>query len=325
MKYIIPFICLFASITTVSGQDLREDQTFFNKKANSFQAWMDLQGIGKYLKVRELDIKEDQLALYLEFPYQDLDSIISAWDLIKTRTESQSQLSLEEQLFYKFTLFMELRQTRGNIQIYDTYDLREEPLFFRGIYFDSDSGKVLVQSNDPKSQIVYIDLPGNDVEGANGTRTIVDQPASKAALFDKILAFAENEYEDNNSCSNRDPHVQTLENENHLHFRVKDLCRVILDDYNSSGPVCQLMDFFGFDCDNTTREMLDILISYDQRTGYSGGTLEINITGKFGSGYYSQVARGAYQDMEGDPRFLSYIEDYARTFKLRLQKYLQQH
>ena len=74
-----------------------------------------------------MDIQEKELSLYLSFPFSNMDSIISVWNITKNNFEQDASLSLEQQLFYKAVNLMEVRQSSISVQIYDTYDLREEP------------------------------------------------------------------------------------------------------------------------------------------------------------------------------------------------------
>lgn len=303
--------------------NLKSDADFFYLQKRYYQTWLDREGIGAHLQVREMEIGDNQLAVYLEFPYQNLDSMVNAYDQLKATAEQGSPLTFEEQLFYKLALMMEVKQTALNIQIYDTYDLRKEPLFFRGIYFDREAGKVLVQTSDPKSQIEEIYIPVRRAGGAGGNQATLDRRFEKGSLFQQIEAFSRNKYEVNyrlnDDCSDRKPQLVLLENEQHLHFRVYDLCLEVLRDETNSIP-CQLIDALGFECSDITREFLDFVISYEETL--QGVKLTIKLDGKFGSGFYDQVSRGAYHNMELEPRFKSYIEEYADRFKLELKRYL---
>lgn len=45
---------------------------------------------------------------------------------------------------------MGLGEDEAVIEIYDTYDMVKEPLFFRGIYFDKN--RIQVEENNPKGE-----------------------------------------------------------------------------------------------------------------------------------------------------------------------------
>lgn len=144
--------CLLAfSFATAQVEGLVKDAGFFNQQKDTYQRWLDHSGLGEVLHVEELKVEEERLSLYLGFPYSDIDSIVRAWEALKREFEMESPLSLEQQLFYKAVNLMEVRQSLVDVQVYDTYDLRREPLFFRGIYFDE--GRVKVEESNPRAKI----------------------------------------------------------------------------------------------------------------------------------------------------------------------------
>lgn len=312
-------ICL-GSFSIMYAQGLKEEAAFFHRQADVYQSWLDSRGMGKYLNVRELDIQENEVALYLEFPFQDTDSIVRTWDKLKALAEKDNGLSLEEQLFYKMVFFMELRQGAANVQLYDTYDLRKEPLFFRGIYFDVDQQKVLVESSDPKSQIEEINIPVSYLKPQAGQQGETVGITKREELFNKIESYAKAKYTQK-TCESRTPKFEPIVNNKELRFRVVDLCRVVLKD-NTSGSICSILNSLGFSCDNSVREMLEFTFSIKEQ-GTSQATLHILIDGKFGSGYFREVSRGAYQEMEKEPRFESYIEEFSDNFASDLVRYLK--
>lgn len=323
MKKSILIIILLTSIFSLAlaqSEDLREDIVYFQKQSKLYQTWLEREGIGQHLGVKEIDVKKDQFALFLEFKYQDLDSIINAWEQIKGTFEDKSNLSLEQQLFYKLTLMMELRQSVANILIYDTYDLKEEPLFYRWIKFDSDSGRVIVKSSAPKSEKRYINIPLKPAMGSHsGARLSIDHEGSKKVLFEKIVKYAEKEII-GKECRERYPELKILEDEEVLRFRVQDLCREVLVE-ESQSLLCQVARRCGFKCNDITREMLVFTITY--QPSVNGARLEIDIDGLFGSGFYSKVERGAYKSMDLDPRFKPYLVEYADDIKRQLKKSLK--
>ncbi|MEM7512281.1 MAG: hypothetical protein AAF388_15200 [Bacteroidota bacterium] len=240
---------------------------------------------------------------------------------MKALSEEGNGLTLEEQLFYKMLFFMELRQGAANVQIYDTYDLRKEPLFFRGIYFSTEEEKVLVESSNPKSQTQEIQIPIAGIKQQTGHAGKAIEEIDKNKLFLYIENFAKAKYLVN-TCENRNPMYESRINGEVLKIKVLDLCRVVLVD-NTSGPICSILNSIGYACNTSVREMLDFTISVEQKEGTKEAILHMEINGKFGSGYYSEVGRGAYQEMELEPRFKEHIIDYAELFASDLAKYLR--
>ncbi len=139
---IVFFLCFVSVPVNAQIEDLTKDSEFFEKQKLEYQRWLDHSGLGSILQVHAIEVKPQQLSLYLAFPYEDIDSIMVAWRELKTAFEKEQALTLEQELFYKMVHLMEVRQSLANVQIYDTYDLRKEPLFSRAIYFENDSVKV---------------------------------------------------------------------------------------------------------------------------------------------------------------------------------------
>lgn len=65
--------------------------------------------------------------------------------------------------------------------------------------------------------------------------------------------------------------------------------------------------------------MLRFTISYEETL--DGFRIRIELDGKYGSGFYNNVRRGGYIDMEVD--FDEYLEDYSDEFSTTLQSVLK--
>jgi hypothetical protein len=192
------FLCLglmsLASTSHAQIEDLTQDEAFFREQLQTYQRWLDDAGLGQYLQVHDLEVKEDELNLYLALPFRDIDSIIIAYESLKADFEAISPLTLEQQLFYKATTLMEVRQSLVTVQLYDTYDLRNEPLFFRGIYFAD--GVVKVSSSDPRDKrrsITLNPLPISD--GKAPSMEAFRARYSRERVYDCIYEFARQRFE----------------------------------------------------------------------------------------------------------------------------------
>jgi hypothetical protein len=308
MRYIVLFFiplfpcCVFAQI-----EDLTQDRTFFQDRQTLYQQWLDHSGLGQVLKVEDIKVEPEELSLYLAFQTEDVDSSMIAWKALKQTYEADFPISLEQQLFYKMVSLMEVRQSIANIQIYDTYDLKVEPLFFVGIYFDA--GEVTVESSGHKSKNRDIEFTVEELsKRMNLSAEEVEKRFTKEYVFDTILAYSRKKFAAM-QCENRQPNLRLLENRQTLRFEVSNLCREVLTD--AANPLlCRLLDRFGKDCNWVKREKLDFTISYTPtRDGFNIGVI---IDGKYGSGYYETVQRGGYMSMEID--FDEYLEVYADAF-----------
>lgn len=294
--------------------DLTQDRAFFEQQAQRYQRWLDHSGLGDVLRVRELSVRPDHLSLYLEMPFGDIDSVVVAWDSLKKHFDRHHAISLEQQLFYKLAQLMEVRQDLVDVQLYDTYDLRREPLFMRGIYFEA--GQVQVEQSTPRSKTRHILLKPDTEAGKAASVLALQQACTQAALFEQVLAFAEARYT-TQPCKGATPTVTVLESESVLRFEVVNLCREVLID-EAQPTLCSILRTFGYPCDWAKRELLTFTVAC--RNTAEGIEMSIIIDGKYGSGFYEQVRRGAYLDMEID--FDDYLERYADTFRESLKRQL---
>ena len=315
MKKIVLFF-LFLSPLLVSGQveDLTKDLPFFTGQMDNYQRWLDQSGLGDLLEVEDIKVEPEHLSLYLSFPFEDIDAVMTAWESLKDGFESNSPLTLEQALFYKLIHFMEIRQSMADVQIYDTYNLKNEPLFMRAIYFAE--GQVKVERSSPRSKTRHIVLKPDPNGGKSASVMAFQQACSQAVLFEQVLAYAEARYEAS-PCKGTTPTVTVLESENVLRFEVTNLCREVLID-EAQPTLCSVLQTFGYPCDWAKRELLTFTVAC--RPINEGVELSIEIDGKYGSGLYERVRRGAYLSMELD--FDDYLERYADTFRESLKRNL---
>lgn len=321
MKRYLPLLLLAVGVlgrlTAQPGlvNDLTQDKAFFERQSEIYQRWLDKAGLGNVLYVKDVQVEPKSVSLYLAFQYAKLDSIVSAWDQLENAFQQEGGLSLEQTLFYKWVNLIEVRQGLANVQVYDTYDLRREPLFFRGIYFED--GRVQIETSDPKSKTVEFLIPlasglgKGDAQGQLPAR-------SRQELFDKTLAFAQERFQQTN-CPQRYPEVHILENDQVLRFEVTDLCREVLID-EAQPFLCSVLKGAGIsDCNWVKRELLTFTMACSPAGNQLKVTLDID--GKYGSGLYEHVRRGGYLSMEID--FDEYLERYAQTFKEDLKRHLR--
>ncbi len=311
-------IFLLFSVTTLSfsqTDDFTKDSIFFNNQAKRYQTWLNHSGIGKKLQVKGIDLQAQKISLYLSFPFNDTDSVTMAWRQLKREFERESPVKIEEKLFYQMVHMMGINQDMGNIQLYDVYDLRLEPCFFQGIYFESEAVKI--DSFKCRSKSSEIKFEASDfTDMKRSARGEVFKIMSKKEAFDRIYSFANN-YFSTKICKQNKPRIRLLESKRYLRFEVIDLCRIVLTD-ESQPTLCRILRTFGHNCDWVKREMLNFTFTYE--TIDDGFLLTCNIEGKYGSGHYDTVKRGGYIDMEID--FDEYLEAYAEEFKELLRKAL---
>ena len=333
LRLFLPILLFHFFTVSISAQnDLRNDNQFFQAQKETYQNWLDHSGLGKMLRVQEVDVHPDELALYLTFPFSDADSVTMAWWQLKKEFEQHSDLTLEQQLFYKMTHIMELRQGLGNVQLFDTYDTRIEPCFYRGIYFEKEEGEVKVDSSGCMSKIREIDFDPSDFNhlrkiasldwksGEIGNRSLtpeeVRQRYPKQVVFDIIASYAHKRFEPQ-VCEERYPKVHILESKKLLRLEVSDLCKIVINGENPT--LCRILKALGKACNWAKREKLIFTFTY--KDSPEGFVLNCTIDGLVGSGYYNEVRRGGYINMEED--FDAELEHYADVFKEEIRKVLK--
>ena len=306
---------LVLSVASAQPEDLRQDTDFFNRQKETYQRWLGRSGLGNVLKVESIDVKEQRLSIYLGFPYDDIDSIVRTWEVLKREFEAERPITLEQQLFYKAVNLMEVRQSLVDVQIYDTYDLRKEPLFFRGIYFED--GQVKVEESNPKSKVKEVRISPANINGMKGlSEAQFRQAFSRESVYERVLGYARKRY-GSTGCEQRSPKVRLLENETVLRFEVEDLCREVLTDEANPLLARILNSCCGQDYNWVKRELLSFLVTHRELPGGQGFQLTIEVDGKYGSGIYEKVQRGGYLSMEVD--FDDYLERYADSFREELK------
>ena len=312
---LLPYLFLFLSLSLqAQREDLTKDRAFFLKQDTVYQQWLDYSGLGKTLRVKDVEVKSEQVSLYLAFPNENADSVTAAWAQLKQDyARLNTGLSLEQALFYKMLHLMELRQSVANVQLYDTYDTRKEPCFYRGIYVKD--GALRVDSSGCKSKRLDIYVSPNDLRAAKKpSKAAFQKQYTQQYVFEKIHQYAKQRYE-KETCYGRHPMVSPPQyDENRMRFEVTDLCKEVLK--NASNPtLCTFLNKYVKPCNWITREKLTFTFTYQEKDG--AFQLKCELEGKVGSGYYEEVGRGGYLEMEID--FDGYLSDYADKLQYELK------
>ncbi|WP_020569754.1 caspase family protein [Neolewinella persica] len=131
--------------------DLRVYKDTFEMQTLALQQWLSTTGIGKILRVRELDVEEKGLSVYLEFITNDLALQVASWRILNEYYETKLKEDVENTLLEQTSRYMRVRKDLLNVQLYNTYDLRKQPLFSRTIYYEN--SEVKIQESNPISPI----------------------------------------------------------------------------------------------------------------------------------------------------------------------------
>ncbi len=356
--YIMWVLAIVALPAMGQIEDLTRDASFFQQQTRVYQKWLDHSGMGSLLRVREVGVSPNRLTLYLEFTQTDVSAAVQAWWQLKSSFDSQQPISLEQQLFYKMTALMEVEQHQADIQLFDSYSPQRGPLFYRRVYFNfghvqvEESNPLIkapYQGYGPTNlqglrtgehmQVSLAEIRAAENQRANdqvyaitqmkrvervlplqaGNMSVEDfhRVFTSDRVYNMIYEYAEARYEVQ-TCYNRFPEVELLENGELLRFEVIDLCKEVLIDERENGIICSWLRRLGFPCNWIKRELLIFTIKYAPTS--TGINLNIEIDGKFGSGLYKNVRRGGYHSMEVD--FDDYLERYTAKFVVDLKKAL---
>lgn len=308
--------CLISYPLWSQVENLVEDEAFFLQQKAEYQRWLNQAGLGKYLRVQDMRVESERVRLYLGFYTAATDTIWSIWEQIKAAHDAQGALKLEEYLLFRMCNTMSLRQQAAVIEIYDTYDLSREPLFFRGIYYDG--GRVRVVEQNPRgAQLRHIMVQPSDIKiGNRRGRLDFSKQYTREYVFGQVLQFVQRKYAQS-PCDQRKPEIHLKPHDEYLRFDVSDLCREVIKDAQNP-TICRWLNLLGYSCNWTTRELLSFTFVYvPTQNGFS---LHLTLEGRVGSGFYKDVKRRGYMDMELD--FKQELEEYADAIALEIKKYL---
>jgi len=309
LKQTLIFFLLVYSSLSMCAQGLLQDTTFFERETQTYQAWLDNTNLGKVLQVYDIGISEKELSLYLVFNTEDSEQCWAQWEQLQLDSKQQKAIGLPQQLFYELITIMDVRQSIANIQIYDTYDLSQEPCFVVGIYFEDGGVKVIEEGC--KSKKADITIPPTQIEGKEASEQEFYKVLSRAFVFDSILSYSIQRYE-TQRYEDRPPKVVKLENGDVLRFRAEDLALEVLTDERQGWERYIGQDWI-------KRERLTITVTYKRTLG--GLKLGVDVDGKYGSGFFSDVGRDGYHLMDDD--FEEYLEDYANTLILEYARLIK--
>jgi len=285
--------------------DLTKDEDFFRSRIKLFQKWLDQSNLGLYLKVHDLSVEPQNLSVYLSFPFEATDSVSQTWKLLKSKFDKASMITLEQELFYRMVNIFEVPQKFASIQMYDTYDLRKEPLFFRGIRCNED-GEVLVEESNPKANInsSIIDIYFNYIK--NGIIQNLNSKYDQKPLYSKIQKCVQSYYSAKNSKQSPIK-VVVLENKNTLRLEITTLL-----DESSLEPLspllCKSLQTLDKDCNWAKHVVLSFIILYVNNT--SGAKIKVELVGKIGATDFAKSKRGDFINM--DIGFDNYLNLYAK-------------
>jgi len=330
--FIISCLSVYCQITYAQvgfqAEDLRADEPFFQQQLQQYQKWLDFSGFGQILKTQTLDVDSQKVYFYLTFRLSHPDSLIKAWQQLKNDFEAENNLTFEEHLFYRMTHLTETQANQAVLEIYDTYALDQKTHFSLSISGNTQGVKTefytlpqpitrgleestnQAQLNSPpswsllRSVVRPVEVAHADLSKCKRLSTTqVRDFLSKRNVYKQVLDYAEAKYKVKGAK------LLIVENGKNLRFEVINLRREVLTD--KANPIlARVLKYFGYDVNWVRRELLIFTIGF--RETPAGIVLQCEIQGKYGSGFYENVKRGGYIEME--PEFTNYLEHYADDF-----------
>lgn len=312
VHFLMSFLLLPIFIMAQPELNFQTDKTTFVEKSIEYDKWLKSSGLGKVLRVETVRVADSVLSLDLGFYTANGDSVTVLWNALKTDFEKQDRgVTLEEELFFKMVYFMEIKPTQGYVQLFNSYDTKNDLYicFYRGIKYEN--GKVTVESKGCKTQIQEFMVEAKDFSTMRSVaKEDFTKRNSKELVFERIKNYLQTRFT-KEQCAYRKPKIEWHDTNDDLWFTVTDLCKEVLTD-ETNPWWCSVLEPACQSCKNCTkREMLDMRIRYSETP--KGYRIHLTIDAKFGSGWYNEVKRGAYKNMELD--YKTYVERYASRFK----------
>ena len=310
---------LAALQASAQAPKLARDSAFFRQQVPEYQRWLDHTGLGRTLRIRECEA-DTLLKVYLQFQYNDPDSIQNAWETLKIETERRQPQSLEALLFFRALGCFDVDRDHLSLRIFDTYDLDKDYCFKRKIY--ALHGLLTVDSTSkcrgPKKDYVPIQ-PGDLAKVRPGQKTPpIAKRVTKAAVFEKTKTFLTSRYAAK-TCATRSVRTEfTIDapNLDDQELVVTNLCDEIIREEQPG--LCRALRYFGHDCNWKKNEKITIRLSY--RKNGDGFILDLSVEGRYGAGPYETEGRRGYHDMETD--FDAELSEYTKRLTRDLNQYL---
>lgn len=306
MRYLLVFLCFFGMGVVKAQYNLQSDSLFFKGQSGLYQKWLEKSGLGQVMEVNALEILPSRLLLTLSMTC--LPEVAWAeWEQLKIDYSHNNAISLEQELFYKLIHFMEVDQYQGIIRVLNVVNGVRNNCFFIEIKFDPNEKRVKFNTRYCKSKERRIEVEPHRLEGLNNMSfEEINKIYNRNSVFEAIFKYAQSRY-GRSKCEDRFPEVRELERGQLLRFVVVDLCKEVLKD-ESNPWICKVLQRFRYQCNWIKRERLEFTITFEQ-TAEEIIRIGVKVDGKYGSGYYDQVKRGGYHDMDLD--FDEYLVDYA--------------
>lgn len=283
-------IFLFAKTSFFAQGDLREDIDFFMVQIEEYKAWLEYAGLASVLRVDSLSINKSKLVMYLGSPYNDTynkdnpDSLMVAWEKLKTNFQAKNQKRLEEELFNTFFFQMEVGRDSAEIVI-----TGKNPYNFTvSVNYNYHSITVDERLAMAKNMRGIIVIAADKLQPKIRTMNDTLNDRVLANVRQEISDYLVNYYQQQGTPVLYTADVEILRNYEHeLIFEVTNISHEILHDIGYFEYIRITV--------NVKQQGNDVAISYD-------------LQGKYGSGIFRAPRKANYKSM--DIKYADYLKDY---------------
>lgn len=296
---------MFSMLMTLMGFSqnaiLVSEQSYFENRSSQYQDWLEVSGLDQVLKVKTIRTTENNLTLFLEFHTEDPNSCWVQWTELQDHFAATSNISLQEQLFYKLVALMNVPQEYCTIKLYDTYNLEKKPCFFANISLAQ--GRINLQTDRCRKRKVSFN--------GNLKQLNLKQPVSRnfhsnlsgEVLADLFYHYAKNKFQNHYCCANdMKADIKILElTPTMIRLQVDDVKKQILAKSRGT-EFCEKND-----CESIIKEQLFFTVTFDKHS--SGITMNVDVEASFGSASANPSDKTAYTYM--DETFNEILRDYA--------------
>jgi len=285
------------------------------------------RGLSDYLRTTPPRLSADgrRLEFLLELRTPDVGRADALWRAMQVNYRpSPGRPTLEEGLYATFLRYFEIAPQQGSLQVVlqqNPANGYRNPCFH--LWVEAPSGARVQTRNrleQCKSAHLKVDLDLPPICLSATAQADIHTRGTAEWVFANIIDFSQRKYiRQKPTCEQRFPElVQVTQRGNYLEFYVTDLCQEVLSREQQS-LWCDLVEWLGGSCNDTRRERLEFRVQLN-RPNDSTVQLDIELTGKFGSGLYLP-RRSGWIDM--DPDFEEdFLIPHARRFETELVAYL---
>lgn len=270
------------------SQDLRNDKSFFDRRATDFNQWLTIKGLGKTLRYDSLRVYHDSLVVYLGSPYNDTyteqhsDSLAAAWYALKKDYRKKNSNRLEYRLLNTLAFQMEVDLDKLIVHVVG----KNRYFFWVSIgYFNK---RIHVNEKvATKREVGTIEIPTNRLNSR--LKTVTDKIDHKTlSNVRKAISNCLLPYYKSKGVLWYTADVEVIADYEHrLVFEVTDLNREILPD----------IGYFEY-----------IRIEIQVKKKENGIEITYNLQGKYGSGIFCAPRKGDYKSM--DAKYPNYMKNY---------------